>query len=456
MNIAVVIGISNYIDSKNNLPGCRNDADAIYNVLLKTEKFSQVLFINNGENSAKTKELLTNFISDFKGKQIDELFFYFSGHGEFINEEFFYILSDFDAKKRNQTSLQNTEVDDLIRTLSPELVIKVVDACQSGTTYIKESNGLSKYFNERKMGFKNCYFLNSSLSNQSSFQNSEISFFTLSFLNALKEHKADEIRYKDIIDFISDFFIDYQEQTPFFIVQADYTEKFCVFSKNLKEYLEKFSDTAIEPIEQEKITSIYDLIKLDAKDYADKEKTLRSVTFFGKEISKVKLTGELGTLYSITIKLVENYAGVSKLDVIQKWIDENPNDLFTAVETDTAYDPEEGFEHDYVSGFNLRIDVPFKSVTIEINSLYPNIPSYRANVIFLFSKKIIRFFYFITNYRDESWDNKFLNYKDIQWRTIEAKIIDDLTIKEAVEKMENSIRLRIEKDLEGRFNTFLL
>lgn len=146
MNVAIVIGVSKYSDVKNNLPGCKNDAEAMYTILQKTEKFTSILYINQEEASAETKELITNFFLEHKGKTIEEFFFYYSGHGEFLNDEFFYILSDFDAKKRNQTSLQNREVDDLIRTLAPNLVVKVIDACQSGTTYIKESNVLNKYW----------------------------------------------------------------------------------------------------------------------------------------------------------------------------------------------------------------------------------------------------------------------------------------------------------------------
>src|SRR5258708_5577999 len=119
MNIAIIIGVSTYTHSSNNLPGCKNDANAILQILKKTDKYDDILYINNNEHSAETKELLSNFILKNKGAVINEVFFYYSGHGEFSNDEFYYVLSDFDPKKKNQTSLQNSEVDDLIRTLSP-------------------------------------------------------------------------------------------------------------------------------------------------------------------------------------------------------------------------------------------------------------------------------------------------------------------------------------------------
>jgi hypothetical protein len=51
---------------------------------------------------------LPKIFSELKGKSIDELFFYFSGHGSFINDEFYYILSDF-AEMRKDKLLFKTQ-----------------------------------------------------------------------------------------------------------------------------------------------------------------------------------------------------------------------------------------------------------------------------------------------------------------------------------------------------------
>ncbi len=452
MNIAVIIGVSNYSDTKNNLPGCQNDAKAIYKIIQKTERFNPILYINENQTSAKTKELLTNFISEHKGNQIDEMFFYYSGHGEFTNDEFYYVLSDFDSKKRNQTSLQNIEVDDLIRTLSPNLVVKVIDACQSGTTYIKEGNVLSKYFNETKQGFKKCYFLNSSLNNQSSYQDKDLSHFTFSFLKALKEHNADEIRYKDIIDVISDEFATNHEQTPFFIIQADYTEKFCQISKGLKDFLNTVNNIKLPTSEaKSKPTSIYDLIRLDAKEYIDKEGAIKNIELMGREFNNLSLDGELNSLFTINTELLQDYQSVRKKDVIKKWINDNKNQYFTVPTHTWQFDDETGEEFPVLDGFDLKVDVPFKAISIEFIGNLPNITSYYCNVVFLLSKKCIRFFYFITNYVNESWDDKTVNTKDIQWITSEYKIADKDAIVGGINKIRISFQNRIEQDLNNIF-----
>ncbi|GAB2815163.1 caspase family protein [Ferruginibacter profundus] len=452
MNIAIIIGVSNYVDSRNNLPGCKNDAEAINLIIKKTEKFENILFINDNQQSAKIKEQLTNFISENKGKSIEELFFYYTGHGEFQNDEFYYILSDFDPKKRNQTSLQNGEIDELFRTLNPELVIKIIDACQSGTTYIKESNVLSKYFTDTKKGFRKCYFLNSSLNNQSSYQDKNISFFTASFIKSLKEHSTNEIRYKDIIDVISDEFSSNNDQTPFFVIQADLTEKFCTFSKDLKEYLLTFNAKELpDTTPKEKPLTLAEIVKSKAKEYIDKEGALKSIEIIKKEIEQLKLNGDISELFKVDIEFLEENKTIPKLKVIGTWLTKNENDFFAKLVYEDAIDYDTGEQYTTMTGFDLKFETPFKGIKLEINSLFPNIVSYQANIVFLISRIHLRFFYFITNYVEESFDSKSLNVKDIKWFTNEVKISDQAAIKEAVLTLTATIEDRIRKDIENKF-----
>ena len=454
MNIAIIIAVSNYANKSNNLPGCKNDAEAINQILKKTEKYDDILYLNNNETSAKTKELLSNFILKCKGNVINELFLYYSGHGEFSNEEFHYILSDFDSKKKNQTSLQNGEIDDLIRTLSPELVIKVIDACQSGTTYIKEGNVLNKYFNDSKKGFNKCYFLNSSLNNQSSFQNEHLSFFTFSFIKALKEHKTKEIRYKDIIDVISDEFTENHDQTPFFVIQADLTEKFCSFSNELKEYLASLSVPSTTDEEtKETVFTLSDLVKKDAKEYVDKQGALNAIEFVNDKIKSISLSNELTELFNLDIIFHQDYKLIPHTKVIGKWLTDNKHDYFTKLVYEDKIDYENGEEYTTMTGFDLKFETPFKAISIDVNALFPNLTSYQCNIVFLISKKLITFFYFVTNYIDESWENKNLNSKGIKWLYTERKISDNSEIASGIELIKKKIESTIREELNTKFST---
>jgi hypothetical protein len=416
MNLAIIIGVSEYKDKRNNLPGCANDTAAIHNTVAKTDKFDAVLLLNTNQDSAKVKEELTNFISSNKGQKIEELFFYYTGHGEFYNNEFYYLLSDYDPTKRKQTSLQNAEIDTLIKTLTPNLVVKVIDACQSGTSYIKESDAISKYFDTSKMTFNKCYFLNSSLNSQSSFQDDKMSFFTKSFIESIKQHKTDEIRYKDIIDFISDEFESNGDQTPFFVIQAELTEKFCIINKQLREFLKNM------PIKQTpavvggvKSQTLADLVRIEAKDYSSKEDAIALLDDIKTETSNSKLDDTLTDLYDLKVSVIEEIQNIPSRLPIGKWLKDNP-DIFFARPTYKAVYESASDRLSFLSsqirlgslepqntkyeleGYDLKIDVPFKGLTLVANAKFPNLNSYNLTLAFLLSKKAIRFFYFTASY----------------------------------------------------------
>jgi hypothetical protein len=449
MNIAIVIAVSNYTSPGNNLPASKKDGEIMSVILNATKKYEKVLTINSNETSSQTKEILSNFFVECKGVKIDELFFYYSGHGEFSNDEFYYLLSDFDHKRKNQTSLQNNEVDDLIRTLNPHIVVKVIDACQSGTSYIKESDVLTKYFNETKKGFNKCYFLNSSLSNQASYQDENLSFFTYSFIQALKDHPTSEIRYKDIIDFILDEFNGNQDQTPFFVIQAELTEKFCSLTPEFKNILSA-SDTLESNKEQKKTPSLLDLVKTNAKEYVDKEGALQALEFTKTEIEKMILDKEIQDLYELKIFFFEDNNTLVGVNAIGRWLKNNTHDFFAKPQYSEYYD-EDG-EVVYISGYELLIDgTTYKSAIVEILGKYPNVKSYRCNVALLVSKKQLTFFYSILQYIENGWDDKNIKEDGMKWTYTNSKIADNKSIQQGIKSIAHAINDRIKSDISIQF-----
>lgn len=363
------------------------------------------------------------------------------------------------------------EIDNLLRTLTPNLVVKVIDACQSGTSYIKESGAITKYFDDAKQGFKRCYFLNSSLSSQSSFQNNEMSFFTKSFVSAIKENKSDDVRYKSIIDFISDEFENIGDQTPFFVIQADYTEKFCTKNANLKKYLVDFESAKLESTSGTKSSSLLELVQKEANEYITKEKAVELIEKIRIEVGKFKLGDTTKDLYELEATFLEDYKQIPRKIVIGKWLKdnthpffaeptyrkiyENPQDAIKVFATVSILDQFKREKQAEVrielDGYELKIDVPFKAIAINANSKFPNLYSYNMTVVFLLSKKAIRFFYFISNYNEESWDNRKLLTKDIEWKTIEFKITDTATINDGVKSFFLEFETKIIKDIQGKY-----
>ncbi len=196
MKIALLIGVDSYTNGVSDLPACKKDVDSMKSIIHATKLFEKILVINNDCNGENVKKQITDFVEKLMDSEIEELFFYFTGHGEYYNNEFYYILSDFNEQRRKQTTLENEEIDQWIRSLNPKLTIKVVDACNSGTSYIKNETAISDYLEKSKNKFNNCYFMFSSSQTQYSYQDNELSHFTRSFLASLFKKNDEKIRYK--------------------------------------------------------------------------------------------------------------------------------------------------------------------------------------------------------------------------------------------------------------------
>lgn len=241
MNVAVVIGVTKYARCAS-LPACKADADLVTAILKGTKRYDQVVTVTENTASSAIKTLITNLINQLSGKRINEFFFYFSGHGDFSGDDFHYLLADFDKSKYKQTSLSNLEIDDLIRGVSPALTIKVVDACNAGVTYVKDFEALEKHLTKESKVFQSCYFMFSSLQTQSSYQDQHFSAFTRSFCRSILTSPQDSVRYKDIIDFVSDDFQGDAQQTPLFVNQAKFTETFATNAGRIREAIPKHID----------------------------------------------------------------------------------------------------------------------------------------------------------------------------------------------------------------------
>lgn len=452
MNVAIIIGVSKYATG-NDLPACKNDARKVFEVISKSDKYSNILYLNADENSPDTKKALTTFVSNEKGKEVNELLFYYSGHGEFYKDDFFYLLSDFDSKKRNQTALQNSEVDQLFRSLSPALMVKVIDACQSGTSYIKENEVLQTYLQKTaQQSFKSCYFIYSSLNSQSSYAGVDISHFTASFLNAIRKEKGAAIRYKDVIDVILDDFEGDSQQTPFFVIQADFTEEFLIINDKLTEYFEgKAGSHTHQQISKE--STLLQRIKEDASKYSNKEGALRALAKFRELVEGMRLKDDLGALYELNSTFSETYRQKPSKWPVQKWLKEHTNDFFAQPLYSMGFDDETGDDYTILDGFDLKVETDFNEISVDINATLPNLASYHCSIVFFLSKRQIRFFYCLNRYRDINFDERFLDTKNAAWITNVADFADENSLSGRFHEIKSKIEEVIEADLKSRFSS---
>lgn len=473
MNLAIIIGVSEYEDKGNNLPGCKKDAKSIHEIIQKSGKYDHLLYINEKLSSAEIKDKLTEFVSEHKKKDVNELVFYYTGHGEFWNDEFYFQLSDFNETKRKQTTLQNNEIDTLIKAIGPELVVKIIDACQSGKSYIKEAKSITKYFEKTGGNFNKCYFLNSSLNDQSSYQTDVISDFTSSLIRSLKEHGSNEIRYKDVIDYISDEFESNPSQTPFFVIQADLTEKFCSINASLREYLDKitFDEGTTSKGDKKDEISLVEKVKKQAENYSSKDDAIKQVENLGKFVTSIKCPNELEELYEISISTHDDYGKIVKRNVIGKWLDDKDHEYFakskhTRERKDRFTNPlgafaiqpsrlligtESNDEYELVrDGFESEVDLPFKTIVFDLNSKFPNLQSYSSRIVYFLSKRQIIFFYFITNFEEKNWDERRLN-GEIEWFYSEHSITKKEELESGINRIFTKLIETVKKDLNESF-----
>jgi len=472
MRIAILIGVKEY-DNNDDLPGCINDVLAINDVLTISKEFNEIKLFSDRVDSDKLKSELSKLFADWKSNNVEELFFYFSGHGSFFQQEFYYLLSDSDENQRRQTSLQNTEVDSMIKSLKPKIVTKVIDACQSGVSYVKGDNLVEKYYKETVDNFNKCYFFHSSMTSQYSYQNDDLSAFTKSFLKSIYYNSRPVIRYKDILDYISDEFEKTANQTPFFVNQASFTESFIHSSDEIKKALSKYLKKNSEPIqkpelkEETKALNYIEKIKLDAESFATQEEVNDLLNNIKEQISSFSLYTDLNEIYELQSSFEYDLFNLPNAILIGRWVSENSHDYFAEARFETNSYKEEvtdinpftaniwdafGKKHTKtvtkyrrdLEGFEITSDVPFKYFIINYSPKFPNLRQYAFLTTFLISKKNIKIFYGFTDYKEKDWDRNKIN-KNFKWTSAEFLIKEEKSI---IEFMSNTIK-GIEKNIKS-------
>jgi hypothetical protein len=477
MNLGIVIAVSNYGSSGNNLPGCNADGRAIAKILKTDNKFDDVLYLSEKTRSSDVKPELIKFINNHKENDVNDVVFYFTGHGEFSGDEFYYLLSDYDKKRKKQTCLENTELDNLLKTLNPHNTIKIVDACHSGTPYIKDPDAFDSYLKGTQGEFKKCYFMFSSQTDQYSYQDNKLSFFTKRIIESVQQHLSDTIRYKDIIDYVSDSFVESHNQTPFFIVQADFTESFCSVSDSLRQSLKDIllgdsaENESKESPEGKDKKSLLDLVREDANRYCTEKEALSYLSGFLSGFKEVQLDKKIVELYEISYEDVSDYSEIPASSLIGKWLDSNDHDFFAEsykeevkVRQRVHKDPMQNLlrlstyrslgldnpeNYKYVEkiefrikGFKSTVDLPVKLLRVLIETKFPNVDSASVFIVPVISKTEMRVFFSFNFYEQKDWTDK-KSVGPVKWLT------------EKVDIKDTTSHLKLCSEIMEKFSTFV-
>ncbi len=283
MNIAILIGIENY-KLQTSLPACRLDAENMKRLLAATKKYDDIQLVVENTNASQVKDALRQFFAKYQSTSgIEEVFVYFSGHGVYQNDAML-CCSDYDTNKPATTSVSNAELDDLLRSVMPTVAVKVIDACQSGSPYIKDpSASFEKALSKSPLGAFIC--MASSRQDQSSYASARESFFTKRWIDAALSKEDGSVLYRDIQAALADAFVSDPDQTPFFVSQGSGLEVFSAVNDDMKA-LNSARAKALTPEKPE--AAIAQLIKAQVEN-RDKAFIAHKVVLDAVELSKTAL-----------------------------------------------------------------------------------------------------------------------------------------------------------------------
>lgn len=351
MNIAIIVGVSDYIN-ETKLPACKRDAELISELLVATGKYTEVLLLNENTTISSLKENLRAFFSKYSGKDIEEAFFYFSGHGSYHStlEDVLLCSSNFDSKKPGFTSLSNSDIDNLLRSVNPKVAVKVYDACNAGAQYIKDLDAGDKFDKALRVSQLNAFhFMASSRLDQSSYADKEGSHFTIKFIEGALANESGQTMYRDIQAFVADSFVNKKEQTPFFVSQGTGLEVFSTVTSQMislrnkrNGYLdetEKSSDTRI--VEPELKKQIDQIVTIKDAAFVSENEVISFLESSKEKLTKEKIKDPLvKNYYKLDINFDGKVESLPNAKSIAEWLHtQKSHSLFTKISFSTVERP---------------------------------------------------------------------------------------------------------------------
>lgn len=285
--------------------------------MVATDKYNPVKVIENASSTRLKEELRILF--EEQG-DVDEVFFYFSGHGFSNDDDFYFCATDFRSDRPNQTGLSTSDLHVMLRALNAKLVVKVIDACSSGNRLIKSDTNI---FSSNAKGINNLIQIAACMDSQVALGGPSLSPFTEAFRNATLQNESGPVYYTDIRNYLRDEYISSTSQVPYFIGQETGREKFVEDANVLKAVRDSIFGSTVS--------------ELDASESNSDENEQPNVA------TKLK-------------QLEESFAD---REIADQFIDKVVTSLFQQVEPDDSFKPFFEVETASSSGYDETSDEPF-------------------------------------------------------------------------------------------------
>lgn len=498
MKLAIIFGVSEY-QNCSSLKACQNDVDLVNEIFRRLEKFDDMCFLAGNVKAFEAKQKITEFVNEHKDAPVEELVFYYTGHGARYDDDFFYVFSDFNAKRKEITALRNSELDGLIRNLNPELTVKIIDACYSGSTYIKSDDEINPTLEKsaKENNLNNIYFFHSSSSDETSLANELYSFFTFSFCKSIADLNG-SIRYRDIMAYVADDMSQSGYPKPNFVVQADNTEVFgeldIDFKKHLKkrlyiqdEILDVNEERKEEASEAEKEDQLLKQIQINSQEiFCSKEEAIKNIGLIKELLSHSNWSDQILSMFEIEIGNIDHASSIRNGVEIGRWLSRNSDANYFAEPT---YDTETYFEEEYkklpkkpsratdmlgglyamrrslglddeneyklekiektrrfIDGFEYTAESPFRGLKLHFKPKYSSIENYALTIALVFSIKNLVFFVSREVLPYSNWDS-IQNPKCLNWKTKEVLLKKEEEIKGYINELISSMSVFIVEDV---------
>jgi len=298
----------------------------------------------------------------------------------------------------------------------------------------------------------------SSESDQSSFQDNQLSFFTRAFAEAVREHEQDTIRYKHIVDFLSDHFQGQREQSPIFVIQGPNTEVFCSINEEIKKILGSINDVQDGRLaqnvaeiesgsEQQPDVTLKQLVIKDTENYATKDDVESILKGSREKVETFKYPNEFTDLYEIEHLFDSSTYDLPSRDVIGKWLAQHKEYFGEPLKEEKPYrvnrpifvwgGPLQSIEKYRweITDFKLTSNCSYDFVWVKAIPRYPNLPESVCVLALLFSKTSLRLFYFFDDYIEENWTHRELPVKT-SWRAHNFRLKQPQEILDFIAKVQ--------------------
>ena len=368
-----------------------------------------------------------------------------------------------------------------------------MDACFSGTTYIKSNqDNIEPIFKKSadKNKLNNLYFFYSSSSEEESLANKDYSFFSKSFFKSLTQNTG-KIRYRDIMAYVADDMSLNSYPEPMFIVQANNTEIFGEINKELIEYID--SEFPILPmitneLKDNNVEKSKDLLSFiqqkSEKEYCTQNEGTANIQLIEELLQSDTWETDITDIFEIVIQELEY--NIPNSTVIAKWLNKNSDEKYfikPVYDSETYYVeeyievPEKpnslnpfdipysaflGSAKDYklekiektrnvLKGISFTAETPFKAIQAKFKPKFNSVENYILTIVPIFSRKHLVIFNSIEVLEYNSWDS-ISQAKCIEWNKVELFLKDKDKIITFCENKRLDVTTYIIEDIKSKLS----